>query len=257
MTRLLGEHEYSEASRIAYDFVWSEFCDWYIEIAKIQLRDASEIEKSETRRILYRVLEDCLKLLHPLMPYVTEAIWDNLPNRSTMLIAAEWPKPGSTDAVAEAELELAIGITRAIRNIRSEFKVDAGRRIPAGIVAGDQVSSVERQRRVIETLARVNPLDIVDGLPARPKKAIHALVEGVELYLPLAGLVDLDAERSRAATELTRIRGQIEAIDRRIAEPSFIAKAPRAVVEKERERRSGLLEQLHKLEERRTSLDEP
>ncbi|HLZ08048.1 MAG TPA: class I tRNA ligase family protein, partial [Chloroflexota bacterium] len=234
--------------------VWSEFCDWYIEIAKVQLREADESSPNATRGVLYRVLEDCLKLLHPLMPYVTEAIWDALPDRTSMLIVARWPTPGSVDIDAEAELTSAIDVIRSIRNVRSEYKVDAGKRIPAGIVAGDRLAGLERQRRIIETLARVGPFDIVESLAEPLRHAIHVLTAGVELYLPLAGMVDLDAERARGESELSRVRTQVESIDRRLGEPSFLAKAPSQVIEKERERRVSLVEQIRRLEERLASL---
>jgi valyl-tRNA synthetase len=253
--RLLEAYEFGEAGRILYDFVWSEFCDWYIEIAKIQLRAADEAGQVATRWTLFKVLEDSLKLLHPFLPYVTEAIWDHLPDRQSLLIVARWPvATGPAAPVAEEELQLAIGVTRAIRNVRAQFKVDAGRRIPAGIVAGPRLAALERQRGIIQALAKVGPYDLVESLAERPKHAIHALVDDVEIYLPLAGLVDLDLERSRATTEAARLRSQLDALDRRLAEPAFVGKAPAAVVDKERERQASILEQLQKLDERLAAL---
>jgi valyl-tRNA synthetase len=252
--KLLEAYEFGEAGRVLYEFVWSELCDWFLEIAKIELRHGNDAQQRATRWILYMVLEDSLTLLHPFMPYVTEAIWDHLPDRKSMLICGTWPKPGAPDVAAENELDLVIGVTRAIRNVRAEFKVDASRRIPAGLVGGAHLAALERQRPIIETLARVQPLDLVAALPEPPKQAIHLLVGGVEGYVPLAGMVDLTAERQRVAGELTRLTGQLEAIDRRLAEPSFVAKAPPAVVEKERERRAALQDQAQKVSERLAAL---
>jgi valyl-tRNA synthetase len=169
-------------------------------------------------------------------------------------VASRWPKPGAPDNTAEEELEGAIGIIRAIRNVRAEFKVDAGKYIPGGVVAGALTDAIERQRPIIESLARVRPLGVESILAAPPRQAIHLLVGGVEIYLPLAGMVDLEAERSRASAELSRLRAQLESLDRRLAEPSFLAKAPAEVVEKERQRREALVDQIQKLEERLADL---
>lgn len=254
VTNLLEEFEFSEAGRILYEFVWSEFCDWYIEIAKIQLRGADEKRQIATRWTLFHVLEDILKMLHPLMPYVTEAIWDHLPNRQSLLISTEWPTGGPTNNKAEQDIDLVINVVRSIRNARAEFKVDASRRIPAVVVAGASTTVLDRERAIIETLARVSPFDVNVALSEPPQRALHLLVSGLTVYLPLAGMVDLEAERQRAATEITRLREQIDGIEQRLASPGFTTKAPTAVIEKERERRDGLVEQLTKLEERLAAL---
>ncbi len=251
---LLDTFEFGEVGRIVYDFLWSEFCDWYIEISKIQLRGADESRKIATRWVLYRVLEDSLKLLHPIMPYVTEAIWDHLPDRTTMLVTSRWPTAPETDLDAEIEVDLAISIVRAIRNVRAEFKVDVGRYIPAEVVAGSRLTMIERQRAMIEALARVRPVSFLETQTSPPRQALHILAGSVELYLPLAGMVDVEAERARASSEIARLRSAIEALDRRLGEPSFLAKAPPAVVAKEQERRQALAEQIQKLDERLAAL---
>ncbi|HUX85381.1 MAG TPA: class I tRNA ligase family protein, partial [Chloroflexota bacterium] len=254
VTRLFEEFEFSEAGRILYEFVWSEFCDWYIEIAKIQLRSGDEARQATTRWVLFNVLEDALKLLQPFMPYVTQAIWDFLPNRREMVIVAAWPSPGPIDEVAENELALVVDLIRAIRNVRTEFKVDVTRRIPAVVAAGNHHTSLDRERTIVESLARVHPFDVASEVSPRPQKALHLLVGGVEVYLPLAGMVDLEAERERATVELSRLQAQITGIEQRLSQPGFIAKAPPAIVDRERERRESLLDQVTKLEERLAAL---
>ena len=254
VTRLFEEFEFSEAGRILYEFVWSEFCDWYIEIAKIQLRSGDEARQATTRWVLFNVLEDALKLLQPFMPYVTQAIWDFLPNRREMVIVAAWPAPGPIDEVAENELALVVDLIRAIRNVRTEFKVDVTRRIPAVVAAGNHHTSLDRERTIVESLARVHPFDVASEVSPRPQKALHLLVGGVEVYLPLAGMVDLEAERERATVELSRLQAQITGIEQRLSQPGFIAKAPPAIVDRERERRESLLDQVTKLEERLAAL---
>ena len=251
---LMTDYEFSEAGRILYEFIWSEFCDWYIEIAKIQLRSNDAKRAASTRWVLFHVLDGILKLLHPFMPYVTEAVWDYLPKRSSMLIAAGWPKAGPIDDPAERSLDLVINTIRAIRNARAEFRVDANRRIPALVAAGPNVNILETERAIVESLARVDPLTIVEAAVEAPRRALHLLVGGNTIYLPLADMVDLEAERSRAAAELTRLRAQIGAIDNRLAQPGFTAKALPAVVQKERDRRDVLAEQVAKIEERLAAL---
>src|SRR5581483_1427695 len=204
--------------------------------------------------MLYHAFEVILKLLHPFMPYVTEAIWDHLPDRQSMLIVARWPAGGPTDDEAERELDLVINTVRAIRNARAEFRVDVNRRIPALIAAGPHLAALEAERAVIEWLARVQPLTISETLDQPPRQALHLLVSGIAIYLPLADMIDLEAERQRLSKELARLRGQTEALDRRLAEPGFTTKAPPEVIQKERARREALGEQIVKIEERLSAL---
>ncbi len=253
-TSLLEDFEFSEAARVLYEFIWSEFCDWFIEISKVELRSSNESRRDATRWTLYHVLESILALLHPFMPYVTEAIWDHLPGRKSMLITAPWPKAGPTDDEAERKLDLVINTVRAIRNARAEFRVDVNRRIPALVAAGQHRATLEAERPVIEWLGRVEPLTIAETLAQPPRQALHLLVSGVAIYLPLANMIDLDAERQRLSAELARLRTQAEALDRRLAEPGFTTKAPADVIQRERARREALAEQLAKLEERLSAL---
>lgn len=254
VSRLLDDYEFSEAGRVLYEFVWSEFCDWYIEIAKIELRSEQAPRQETTRWVLNYVLEAILRLLHPFMPYVTENIWGHLPDRSTLLIAARWPDAGPTDDAAEAALAIVTSTIRAIRNARAEFRVDVNRRIPALIAAGPHAGTLAETRAVIEALARVSPLTIAPTLAEPPKQALHLVVSGMTIYLPLAGMIDLEAERQRAAAELARLETQLASLDARLSEPGFTTKAPAAVVQKERERREALAEQARRVKERLSAL---
>ncbi|MBI2940880.1 MAG: valine--tRNA ligase [Chloroflexi bacterium] len=269
VTRLYEDYQFNEGTRAIYEFLWSEYCDWYIEIAKIRLhRDQPASQKLTAQSVLETVLDASLRLLHPAMPFVTEAIWEqlphrpNTPNRTTPLIVAPWPAPTASDLAAEAAMEVVIGIVRAIRNARAEFKVEPARRIAATIVvpdgasggSGEHAAMLESQRAVIETLARVDPLTIVERIAERPRSALHLLVGGVEIDLPLAGMVDLQAETARTSSEITATRQQIERIETRLADQAFTTKAPAAVIEKERARLAVLREQLTRLEERLAAL---
>ncbi|MBX6772438.1 MAG: valine--tRNA ligase [Chloroflexi bacterium] len=254
VSSLLEEFEFGEAGRILYEFVWSEFCDWYIEIAKVQIRSGDAARASTTRWVLFRVLDGILRLLHPYMPFVTEAIWDHLPGRDSMLIVARWPSAGPTDPDAERTMDLVMEAIRVIRNARAEFRVEAGRRIHAVIVAEEHISQFESQRSIIEALARVEPLTIVPAISEPPRRALHLLARGIAIYLPLAEMVDLEAERRRAEQDLARLRAQIASLDHRLSEPGFTTKAPPEVVQRERERRAALAEQIEKIEERLAAL---
>ena len=255
VTRLFEEYQFSEAGRVLHEFVWNELCDWYIEIAKIRLRgDAPREARLTALNVLYRVLDDVLRLLHPYTPFVTEAIWENVPERPAPLIVASWPTPGTRDPEAESVMEVVTGVIRAIRNARAEFRVEPARRIEAIVVAGDRAALLSRERALVATLARVEPLQVVEALAEPPKHALHLIVAGVEVYLPLAGMVDLEAEKARAHDELRGLTQQIGRLRARLSQGDFLTKAPPAVVEKERARLSEMEERLAKLEERLAAL---
>ena len=255
VTRLFEEYQFSEAGRVLHEFVWNELCDWYIEIAKIRLRgDAPREARLTALNVLYRVLDDVLRLLHPYTPFVTEAIWENMPERPAPLIVASWPTPGTRDPEAESDMQVVTGVIRAIRNARAEFRVEPARRIEAIVVAGDRAALLSRERALVATLARVEPLQVVEALAEPPKHALHLIVAGVEVYLPLAGMVDLEAEKARAHDEMRGLTQQIGRLRARLSQGDFVAKAPPAVVEKERARLAEFEERLVKLEERLAAL---
>ena len=255
VTWLFDDYQFSEAGRVLHEFVWSEFCDWYIEIAKIRLRGpASRDARLTALHVLYRVLDDTLRLLHPYTPFVTEAIWQNLPARQSALIVVPWPEPGPRDAAAESEMEIITGIIRAIRNARAEFRVEPARRLEAVVVAGNRTRLLAEQRQLVAALARAEPLRITPTLAERPKQALHLVVQDVEVYLPLAGMLDLAAEKARVEEETRGVLEQVARLRARLSEDGFVRKAPPAVVEKERSRLAGFEERLAKLQDRLAAL---
>ncbi len=240
--RLMTGYNFGEAGRRIQDFLWSEFADWYIEIAKVQLDDPDQA--AGTRAILYHVLDGSLKLLHPFMPYVTEEASQYLtrtPDQTadTTIMRASYPTGDRAyvDDTAERDWQLVQDLIVGIRNIRSEYKVEPARQIAATIVAGTRSVTITAQRPLIARLARVaeDQLVVVAQLAERPKGAAALVVQDVEVLLPLAGLVDLSAERARLQKDLDTAAADVARRAGRLADESFVARAPVAVVQRERD----------------------
>ena len=238
-TRLIADYQLGEAGRELYEFLWNEYCDWYIEAAKVALTDAASPQAQATRQVLAHVLERSLRLLHPFMPFVTEAIWQNLPGMADgerALIVTRWPRPsGLSDAQADDAFGRIQEIVRSVRNARTEYDVQPGKRIPAHISAGDYAPVLADNLPLLALLGRTDAANTVIGgeLPA-PDKAVTLAVGGVTVYLPLAGLVDFAAERARLGKEMENIDKQVQRIEGLLGNPGFTEKAPAAVIERER-----------------------
>jgi valyl-tRNA synthetase len=271
VNRLFENFQYGEAGRQVYEFFWSEFADWYIEIAKLQLAQGGD-RASLTLDTLVAVLDQCLRLLHPFTPYVTEEIWQHLrkaclaaPERpappegwADALIIAQWPTPTSNLQPPTSNFQPStsdfphlMDLIRAIRNARSENKVELSRKIAATIVAGEKESLIADQRETIIRLANLEPTQfrIFAELPEKPKEAVVMVIGATEVYLPLAGMVDMAAEQARLQKELADLEKQIAKLEALLSS-DFAAKAPAAVVEKERARLAALKESRAKLAER-------
>lgn len=252
VNRLFENFQYGEAGRQVYEFFWSEFADWYIEIAKLQLAGGGNRAR-HTLNTLVAVLDQCMRLLHPFTPYVTEEIWQHLrtaclaaPGRpaptegwADALIVAKWPTPapdGTTSQTSEGGgFAHIMDIVRAVRNARAENKVELGKKIAAVIVAGEKEELIGSQRAVIERLANIDPAQfhISARLAEKPKEAVTLVIGSTEVYLPMAGMVDADAERERLTNELRALDKQIAKLEALLGS-DFANKAPAAVVEKER-----------------------
>jgi valyl-tRNA synthetase len=245
-TRLMDNFQYGEAGRLVYEFFWGEFCDWYLESSKIALHHGDDAAKARTRATLIKVLDESLRLLHPFIPFVTEETWGYLKEAvggkdwPAGLIVAPWPTPGDRDAAAEADMVLLMELIRGIRNARAEYNVEPGRRVPALIAAGDRLALLQDQAETLCTLGRVDPaqLTIAAELPA-PPQALTLVAGSVTAYLPLAGLIDLAAERGRLRKELADLEGQIGRSKGLLAGP-FAQKAPANVVQRERDKLADL-----------------
>ena len=265
VTRLINDYQLGEAGRQIYEFFWNEFADWHIEASKVTLYDGTEEDAAATRQVLFYVLERSLRLLHPYMPHVTEEIWQNLPSMAgdgpngtpSALIVSRWPT--ADEAHIDADAEDAFGriqeIARAVRNARAEFNVTPSKRVAAQISAGDYSEMLTQNVAYLAALARLDSATttVAANLPA-PDKAITLAAGGVTLYLPMDGLVDLEAERARLGKEMENVVQQVQRINGKLGNEGFVSKAPEAVVQRERDKLAELEVQRGQIEERLAEL---
>jgi valyl-tRNA synthetase len=243
VTRNYQQWQFGEGTRAIYEFLWSEFADWYIEVSKSALNGSDAVAQARTRTILVNTLDQALRLLHPTMPFVTEEVWQQLKRaapdnlRSDALIIAAWPKADRKFVNLRAEREFAqvMDIVRAIRNARAEFNVEPGKRIPAIIAAGGARKLLESQRDALALLARLEQSELViENRAAKPAQSL-ALVSGkTEIYLPLAGMIDVEKEKTRLTNEIAKTNGDIARAENLLA-GEFSKRAPKDVVQKTRD----------------------
>ncbi|MGE5597813.1 MAG: valine--tRNA ligase [Bacteroidota bacterium] len=256
-TAALERFDPGAAASLLYDFIWSEFCDWYIETAKARL-NAGGAGRIAAQYLLFRVLSQAMRLLHPFMPFITEEIWQHLPHEGASIMIAPWPEPDGNllDAEAEQEMGDLMEIVRAIRNIRAEAGVAPGKRISAIIQAGSgRRDALERSRAYLMGLAALGQLEFIAEGEAKPDRAMSAVAGGAQIFLPLADLVDLEKERARLRKELENAEAEAARLEARLATEGFVAKAPPAVVEKERGKLAEIKEKREKLAARLAELD--
>ena len=239
----MAGYRFDHASQAIYDFTWNEYCDWYVEFAKAVLNDddAPETAKQGTRRTLLEVLESLLRLAHPLMPFITEEIWQRIAplagRESATIMLEPYPTITEADKEAEAEAEWVKGFILGIRQIRGEMNIPPSKRLAVLLQGGhpDDPTRLERNHRLIETLARVGSIEwLADG--AQPPESAMALLGELKILLPLAGLVDVGAELARLSRELERQSKDREKSEKKLANEHFVARAPEAVVAKEKAR---------------------
>jgi valyl-tRNA synthetase len=257
VTQLLESHLYGEAGRQLREFVWSELCDWYIEAAKVRLRSTPE-EQAIVSQTLAFVLDRTLKLLHPFMPFATEALWQVTPHNGEMLIGAAWPKPAARDEDAESHWSVLMELITKIRNARAEANVEPGRWIAATVQGGARSDALRSASRELSLLARIaeDKLTFVDGEQAAAKQALVIVASDVVATLPLAGLVDLGAERLRLRKEIEAATAEVGRLDGQLANESFVARAPEKVVAGVREKRGLAAEKIEVLQRRLAELDD-
>ncbi len=251
---LIGEFQFGMAGQRIYDFIWNEFCDWYIEFSKIRLRTGDE---PSPKPVLVHVLDQSLRLLHPYMPFITEEVWGalapHLESRDAeALIVASYPT--STGGYAEKEaseeqIELVIEVIRAIRNARAEYKVEASRHIDAIVQGGDPIRSIMASHMdSIKTLARVASLETIPPDESQPKNAIPIVLSRCEVYIPLSGMIDIAGEESRLTKEMEQVAQDVSRLEAKLSQGDFVTKAPEAVVTRERERLIDAKGRLQRLE---------
>ncbi|AVX21486.1 valyl-tRNA synthetase [Carboxydocella sporoproducens DSM 16521] len=259
VTRQLDRYELGEAARVLYDFIWSEFCDWYIELIKPRLYGKETPGSRATAQwTLWYVLSRTMELLHPFMPFITEEIWQALPHQGETIMLAPWPqvKPEYNDSEAEAAMELLMEAIRAVRNIRAEMNVPPSRQIAAILAANreENLAVLQAGASYLKQLAGIGELELVLTLPEKPAQAAAAVAKGVEIYLPLAGLIDIEKEKERLARELAKVEEDLARVEAKLNNESFVARAPAAVVEKEKARAAEYREKAEALRERLAAL---
>jgi valyl-tRNA synthetase len=262
--RLIEEFQLGEAGRQINEFFWSDYCDWYVEIAKVQMQGDEEARRA-TAGILRAVLDQSLRLLHPFMPFVTEEVWQYLyltsePDTArwpaSALIIAPWPKANGAaiDTEAEEAFSLVQEIITRIRDARNQMNVESARRVPVIIAAGGAKAMLEAQSPLIEFLARTEKPQLYVELEQKPEQSVSQLAGPVEIYLPLAGLLDIGKELARLDKELAQAEQEVVRLQGKLANESFVAKARPEVVEKEREKLVTQEERVGKLKARRAEL---
>ena len=251
VTAAIEAYKFNEAAASAYRFVWNGFCDWYLELAKPVLQGADGAEKDETRAAVAYVLDGAAKLLHPFMPFITEELWGADGNRAArgILALAPWPDlEGLDNPQAEAEIGWLIDLVTEIRSVRAEMNVPAGAQIPLVLVAPGQETAgrLGRWDAVLKRLAR---LLSVETVAEPPPQSAQILVRGEVAALPLAGVIDIAAERTRLSKERSRLEGEIGKIDAKLANADFLKRAPEEVVEEQRERRETAVARIARLDD--------
>ncbi len=231
---------FDDAASALYRFVWNVFCDWYLELAKPVFNGADEAAKAETRAMTAWLLDQTLKLMHPVMPFITEELWaqtagDGAPRDEAMLIGAAWPQlpDAFVDAAAEAEIGWLVDLVTEIRQLRAEMNVPPSAKPPLAFVAPDAATAarMDRHRALILTLGRVSSLDSAEAAPAG---AVTFVSGGATAALSLAGIIDLAAERARLEKEIVAFDSDIGHVNKKLGNPNFVARAAPEVVEEQR-----------------------
>ncbi|KAF0142882.1 MAG: valyl-tRNA synthetase [Stygiobacter sp.] len=244
----LDKFEVNSASKIIYSYVWNDFCDWYVELAKNRLYNGSDEVKSAVLSRAISLYEDMLKLVHPFMPFISEEIWQLLDERKDgqSISICEFPKFDASlvDETAEKEIEFVQEVVTAIRNIRGEMNISPAKPINVFLKS---TAVTFAQEKYIKSLVRIETLTVDEHLD-KPKACASAVVKGCDIFIPLEGLIDLNVERARIEKEIARILGSFNGVRKKLENESFVSKAPADVIERERMKMNDWQKALEKLQ---------
>ena len=237
--KALTEFRLNEAANTLYEFIWGIVCDWYVELTKPIVQGADGVEKDETRAVTAFVLRETVKLLHPVMPFITEELWDKLGHRAQhgALIGQPWPVPTAIDAASDAEMGWLVKLIQDIRSARAELNVPAGAKLKLLVIGANDTTQgrLETHRAAIERLARIEGVETASSAP----KASLQLVVGEAIYaLPVGDVIDLKAESARLQKEIKKLADEVGKIDSKLGNAAFVSRAPEEVVVEQRERRT-------------------
>ncbi|RMG60390.1 MAG: hypothetical protein D6713_03045 [Deltaproteobacteria bacterium] len=244
----LDEYRFNDAAGAVYQFLWHEFCDWYIEISKPALSGKfGEEERAVKQRVLVHVMEQILKLAHPVIPFVTEEIWHSLPGERDSIVLTPFPEedPARLDEEAEEKMRFLIALIRGIRHLRQEVNIPPGAFVQVRLRGGDQ-DFVREKEEYVKRLARVESIDYLSPEQVVKGEAT-SVVENADIFIPVKGLLDFDAERKRIRKEMEKVEKEIEGLARRLENENFLTRAPAELVEKTKERKGELEEKLARL----------
>jgi valyl-tRNA synthetase len=237
VTRLIDSYEFGETGRVLNNFIWDDLCDWYIEFAKLSLYNTDEAAKKATQSVLAYVLDRTQRLIHPFMPYISEEIWQHLPHEGETITLAEWPVYDTALEAPDAvkEMELLMEMIRAVRNIRAEVNVPMSKKIEMLIKPSGEAEAaiLSRNEEFIKRFCGTSMLETGLHISA-PDKAMTAIITGADLYLPLAGLIDIAQEIARLEKEHQYLNTEVERVEKKLGNEGFVAKAPAKVIDEER-----------------------
>ena len=257
VTENMEKFEIGVAAQKLYEFIWDEFCDWYIEMVKPRLYDISNPSRLEAQYVLNKVLSIALKLLHPYMPFITNEIYENLVHEDDSIMVSKWP--GYAESMSfkaeEASMSLIMELIKSIRNMRAESNVPNSRKSKVFLIAADQKISdlMDREKNYFERLAWSEIIVNADRM-SMPKNTVSAVIPGVEIFIPFEELVDVEKEIERLEKEKANFNKEVERVDAMLSNERFMAKAPPKVVNEEKEKRVKYLEMKSKVEERLNNL---
>ena len=257
VTSNMDNFELNVAAQKVYDFIWTEFCDWYIEMAKPRLYGEDASAKANVKAILVRVLGDSMKLLHPFMPFITEELYQSLPNAEETIMRASWPKYTNDFQFAEEaeEMEGVMDVIRSIRNLRAEMNVPPARRTAVYMVTpAENAPAFEMARAYLMKLAGAETVIVQQDKGGIPKGAVNAVCAMGEAFIPLDQLIDIDKEIERVNKEINRMKGEVARAEGKLGNPGFVAKAPEKVINEEKNKLDVAKDMLSKLEHRLAEL---
>ena len=246
VTRNIDQYELGLAASKLNDFIWENFCDWYIEIAKTRLQTGDE----NVQKVLCYVLSGAMQLLHPFMPFITETIWQALPHEGPSVMVSKWPEYDEklNFSVEEAQMESLMDAVRAIRNRRAEMNVPPSKKAKV-LILTEKKDTFSAGAGFFPKLAYASEIELIDAVPADAAKMASVVTGDAQLYMPMGDLIDFEAERARLGKEKKKVEDDIEFVMKKLNNPKFVDKAPENVVAAEREKADKLREHLAKLEE--------